>query len=135
MGCRVRVGRAEGRVVPGVLGRPGWWCCETALLDIDMFWSVGVREVPCDVTGGVRAGERAVCTALPRCYTVVWAIKVVASERTSSREPAAYRSPPRSHHSALHVMSCLRPSTGPYRWKRSPSGVTTDWNFITLSLL
>jgi len=60
MGRRERVGMAEGRVVPGVLGRPGLWCCETALLDIEMFWSVGVRAVRCDVSGGVRAGERAV---------------------------------------------------------------------------
>jgi len=56
MGRRERVGRAEGRVVPGVLRRPGWWCCETALLDIEMFRSVGVRAVRCDVSGGVRAG-------------------------------------------------------------------------------
>jgi len=91
MGCRVRVGRAEGRVVPGVLERPGWWCCETALLDIEMFWSVGVRAVRCDVTGGVRAGDRAVCAALPRRYTVAQAVKVVASEHATSRDSAAYR--------------------------------------------
>jgi len=91
MGCRVRVGRAEGRVVPGVLGRPGWWCCETALLDIETFWSVGVRAVRCDVSGGVREGERKVCAALPRCDTVARAVKVVASEQTTSREAAASR--------------------------------------------
>jgi len=45
MGCTERVGRAEGRVVPGVLGRPGWWCSETALLDIEIFWSVGLHAV------------------------------------------------------------------------------------------
>jgi len=78
-----------------------------------MFWSVGVREVRCDVTGGLRAGERAVCTALPRCYTVVWVINVVASERTSSREAAAYRSAPRSHHSALHARQRSKTSQCP----------------------
>jgi len=52
MGCTVRVGRAEGRVVPGVSGLPGWWCFETALLDIEVIWSVRVRAVLCDVTGG-----------------------------------------------------------------------------------
>jgi len=91
MGCRERVVRAEGLVVPGVLGCPGWWCSETALLDIEMFWSVGVRAVRCDVSGGVRAGERAVCAALPRWYTAARAVNVVASEHTTSREAAAYR--------------------------------------------
>jgi len=52
MVCRVRVGRATGRVVPGVLGRLGLWCFETALLDIEVIWSVRVRAVLCDVTGG-----------------------------------------------------------------------------------
>jgi len=32
-------------VAPGVLGRPRWLCSETALLGIEMFWSVGVRTV------------------------------------------------------------------------------------------
>jgi len=91
MGCRVRVGRAEGRVVPGVLGRPGLWCCETALLDIEMFCSVGVRAVRCAVTEGVRAGERAVCAALPRRYKIARAVQVVASEHATSRDSAAYR--------------------------------------------